>query len=254
MKLASFVFSISTFMSVAVAGAKEQSVASQASDPTASLMSFQVQNFYSPTLHNTSGAQNIIQFRGAIPYQLGGVNNIARLTLPFYTDSVSGQRGISDATIFNLATFDRSWGRFGAGVVALLPTGASGLSAEKWGIGPAAGFVARPDWGLVGLFNQNILTVGGDDSRPDVNLSTLQPILSYPLQNGWSVGTSDMTFVYDWEADEFTSLPLGAKVSKVAKVGGKPMQFQLSYERNFYDEGVGPEDTIGLTVKLLVPK
>ncbi|WP_282120782.1 hypothetical protein [Ruegeria atlantica] len=238
----------------AIAQQDNQTLASQASDPTASLMLFQLQNFYSPSLHNANGALNVTQFRAAIPFQLVGISNIARLTLPSVTYNSNGDTGIGDATLFNLAAFDRSWGRYGVGVVALLPTGAGGVSAEKWGLGPALGFVARPGWGLARLFNQNILTVAGDNTRPDVNISTLQPIVSYTIDQGWSVGTSDMTVVYDWDRSEFTSLPIGLKVSKLSKLGGVPVQWQLSYERNFYDAGTGPQDTIGLTAKLLVPK
>lgn len=232
----------------------DQSLESQASDPTASLMSFQFQDFYSPNLYNNSGSQNVTQFRAAVPFTLGGINNIARLTLPYVTRNAAGASGMGDATLFSMATFDRSWGRFGIGVVALLPTGTDGISAQKWGLGPAMGFIAQKKWGLAGLFNQNILTVAGDDAQPDVNISTLQPILNHSLGGGWSVGTSDMSFVYDWDRDKFTSLPLGVKVSKLTKINGLPVQWQLSYERNFYDTGSGPRDTIGLTAKLLVPK
>lgn len=59
-----------------------QSLDQAANDPTAFLMSLQLQNFYSPNLHNSDENQNILQFRAAIPFTLGGVNNIARLTLP----------------------------------------------------------------------------------------------------------------------------------------------------------------------------
>lgn len=234
--------------------AQEQSLSSQASDPTASLMSFQLQDFYSYNLTNSEDELNIAQFRAAIPFTIGGVNNIARLTLPYITQSASGDTGWSDATLFNVAAFDRKWGRIGVGAVALLPTGSDGLGAEKWGLGPALGAVARPSWGLLGVFNQNIFTVAGNNDRPDVNLSTLQPIVTYSLADGWSVGSSDMTLAYDWDANEFTSIPLGIKVSKMTKPGGVPIQWQLSYEHNFYDKGVGPQDTLGFTAKLLLPK
>lgn len=246
-----------TLMSaVAFGQSGDQSLSSQASDPTASLMSFQLQDFYSPNLHRSSGDGNTLQFRAAVPFSLAGVNNIARLTLPVVTDSAGGTTGVGDTTLFNLAAFDRSWGRFGVGAVVLLPTGEDGVSADKWGLGPAVGFVARPSWGLWGLFNQNIFTVAGDDARPDVNISSLQPILSFPLGKGggWSVGTSEMNFIYDWDADEFTSIPLGVKVAKLTRIADNSVQFQLSYERNFYDERVGPKDTIGFTAKLLLPR
>jgi len=118
-------------------GAQEQSLQSQASDPTASFMFFQMKNFYSPNLHNSDEAQNILQFRVSIPYQIGTVDNIARLTLPYATDTASGYTGFQDITVFNLAAFDRPWGRYGVGAVALLPTGSADLAADKWGLGPA---------------------------------------------------------------------------------------------------------------------
>lgn len=111
----------------------------------------------------------------------------------------------------------------------------------------------RP-WGLIGLFNQNLFNVAGDSTAPKVNLSTLQPILYFSLANGWSVGASEMTFVYDWDRVEFTSIPLGVKLAKLVKMGNHPVQWHLSYERDFYDTGTGPKDTIGLTAKLLLVK
>ena len=234
-------------------GSGGQSLESAANDPTASLMSFQLQNFYTSAFHNIDGTSNTAQFRAAIPFTLGGVNNIARLTLPYVTSSPSGRSGLADSTLFNLAAFDRDWGRFGVGAVALVPTGETGLSAEKWGLGPAFGFTAQLPWGLAGLFNQNILTVAGDDDMPDVNISTLQPLLNTPLGNGWSAGLSDMTFVYDWDAGTFTSLPLGAKISRLTRLGEIPFQVQVSYEHDFYDDGPAPSDTFGLTAKILLP-
>lgn len=114
-----------------------------ASDPTASLTSYIFQNFVTSKFHNLDDENsNRLQFRTAIPYELGGTSNIFRLTLPYVTDSAGGSEGFSDITIFNLTTFDQPWGRFGLGAVALLPTGSDDLSAEKWAVGPAAGFVA----------------------------------------------------------------------------------------------------------------
>lgn len=114
--------------------------------------------------------------------------------------------------------------------------------------------MAQRNWGLLGVFNQNLITVAGDDDDPDVNISSVQPIFNVGLRNGWSVGTSDMSIIYDWNAKEFVSLPLGLKVSKLTKLGSVPFQWRLSYERNFYDDRVGAEETIGLTAKVLLPK
>ncbi|WP_217354267.1 hypothetical protein [Ruegeria arenilitoris] len=48
-----------------------------------------------------------------------------------------------------------------------------------------------------------------------MNLSTLQPIVNVELDDGWSIGTSEMTSVYDWQSSEFVALPVGIKLSKL---------------------------------------
>jgi hypothetical protein len=177
-----------------------QDLSQAANDPTAALMAFQLQNSYSPSVANTDGAsQNFVQFRAAIPFKLGGLQNIFRVTLPYFTATPSGNIGFSDMVVFDLVTFDRSWGRFGVGAVALLPTGTDGLSAEKWAIGPAAGFTAKSGKLLWGAFNQNVFTIAGDNDMPDVNSSILQPIATIGLGNGWSTGLSEMSITYDWD-------------------------------------------------------
>jgi hypothetical protein len=235
--------------------ASAQSLDQAASDPTAALMSFQLQFFQDTRLHNLDDATaSRMQLRAAIPFRLGETSNIARLTLPYITDAPSGVDGFSDATVFNLTTFDRSWGRWGVGAVALLPTGESGLSAEKWAMGPALGFTAQSGNVLWGAFNQNLFTIDGDKDRPDINISTLQPIFNLGLGNGWSTGLSEMVITYDWDQGGFTSLPLGVKISKLMRFGSTPVQFTGSYEHNFYDEGVAAADTFSFTIKLLMPK
>lgn len=225
-----------------------------ASDPTASLTAYVFQDFYTSRYHGLDDADgNRLQFRLAIPYTLGSTNNIFRLTLPYVTSSPGDTEGWSDATVFNLTTFDRSWGRFGLGAVALLPVGDDDLTTDRWGLGPAAGFIAQANWGIWGLFNQNIIDMGGDGDRDPVNVSVLQPIFSVTLNDGWSIGSSDMSFTYDWEQDEFVSIPVGLQLSKLVTFGATPVQLGLSYEYNFYDDGNGPEDVWGFTVKVLSP-
>lgn len=240
----------------ALAQPAEQGLDQAASDPTAPLMNLQLQTSYSPSFYNLSGAdQTILQFRSAIPFRTGALQHIFRITAPYWVDGANGSDGVSDTTIFDLVTFDQSWGRWGVGAVALLPTGGSRTGAEKWGLGPAVGFtVARPGL-LWGLFNQNILTVAGEDDREDVNVSVLQPILSKSLGGGWSVGNSEMTATYDWDRHDWTSLPLGVKVSRLFRpADGPPTQLSLQYEHNFADDHVVAEDTWSISVKVLLPR
>ena len=233
----------------------EQSLDQAASDPTASLMSLQFSDWYAFKYHNSDTDDNSIVLRAAVPFKIGEQKHIMRVTTPFVSDSPVLDSGLSDVTLFDLAVFDQSWGRFGVGLVALLPTGGSKRGAEKWGVGPALGFVARQESFMWGLFNQNVFTVAGEDKRADVNVSSLQPIFNYKLGGGWSAGTSEMQITYDWEQHRWSSLPLGFGINKLERFSQAtpPIQFSAQYEHNFADKGLTPSDTLRFTIKVLLP-
>jgi hypothetical protein len=232
-----------------------QSLDQAANDPTASLMSVQIQDVYAGNYHNLDDENgNTVLVRAAVPFQTAGINNIARITVPFVTDSPSRESGLGDIVLFDLLTFDESWGRWGIGPVLLAPTASDdSLGAGKWAIGPALGFVVNQPGRLFGVFNQNLFSFAGDDDRDDVSLSTVQPIVNYSLPNKWSVGTSEMNFTYDWQQDDWIVLPLGVKVAKLQRFGKRPMQFSATYEYNFADDYVAPKWLVSFPVKLLFP-
>lgn len=105
------------------------SLQNDANDPTASVMSFQFQDFYTRSHYNSGASSNPLQSRSATPFRLWDLNHIARLTLPYSTNAANSASGFRDISLFDLATFDRSWVRFGVGAVSLLPTDADRLSA-----------------------------------------------------------------------------------------------------------------------------
>ena len=232
-----------------------QSLDQAANDPTASLMSVQIQNLYIGDYHNLDNESgNIILLRSAVPFKTGSLNHIARATLPIVTSSPSRESGLGDLVLFDLLAFDKSWGRWGAGIVGMAPTASDDtLGAGKWAVGPAVGFVARSQKLMWGAFNQNLFSFAGDDDRDDVNVSILQPIVNYSLPNKWSIGVSEMNIAYDWERSAWTSLPLGMKVNKLVRFGNLPVMFSGSYEYNFQDDYVAPEWTINFTLKFLFP-
>lgn len=232
-----------------------QSLDQAANDPTASLMNVQLQNLYSGDYHNLDDENgNTFQIRSAVPFKTGSLKHIARMTLPIVTNSPSGENGLGDMVLFDLIAFDKSWGRWGAGLVTLLPTASDDkLGSGKWGAGPALGFVARDSKFMWGVFNQNLFSFAGDSDRDDVGLSIFQPIVNISLPNKWSIGLSEMNISYDWEKSDWTSLPLGVKINKMVRLGELPTMFSGSYEYNFQDDYVGPAWTVNFTLKLLFP-
>lgn len=231
-----------------------QSLNEAANDPTASLMSLQIYDSYTTNFYKLDGSANTVVFRPVIPFKMGDTNHILRITAPIITSNPILNSGLSDLTIFDLVVFNESWGRWGLGPVALIPTGGAYRGAEKWAIGPAIGFTARKGRLLWGLFNQNLFSFAGNSDRKEVYVSTLQPILFYGLGDGWSISNSEMTIAYDWEAGRFSSLPLGIKVGKLVKIGTQPLQFSLQYEHDFANDEIGPANTVQFNLKILFPR
>ena len=184
-----------------------QSLDQAANDPTASLMSVQIQNLYSGDYYNlTDENGNAILLRSAVPFTTGSLKHIARATLPIITDNPSNESGLGDLILFDLLAFDKSWGRWGAGIVGMVPTASDEkLGSEKWAVGPAVGFVARSKKLMWGVFNQNLFSFAGPSDRDDVGVSILQPIINYSLPDKWSIGVSEMNIAYDWEKSGCTS-------------------------------------------------
>lgn len=139
LKICAWVMALLASAPIAVSSARTdvssngQSLEQAASDPTASLMSVQIQDIYTGGYHRLDDESgNTVLLRVGVPFKAGGLNNIMRATLPVVTDSPSGKSGLGDLTVFDLIAFDQPWGRWAAGAVMLAPMGADRLSAEKW--------------------------------------------------------------------------------------------------------------------------
>lgn len=244
---------LATSLPALSAHAQEQSLEQAASDPTASLMSLQLSNWRTTNYHHSDADDSTYALRMALPYQVGDQKNILRITVPVIARHPALNDGLSDITLFNMLTFDRAWGRLALGAVALLPTGGSRRGAEQWGLGPSMGFVVQGESVIWGMLNQNIFSVAGDDDRDKVKTSSFQPVVTYKLGQGWTMGLSEMQITYDWRESRWSNLPLGLSVSKLQRFGKLPVQFNVQYEHNFADERVAPADVVRLTAKLLLP-
>ena len=244
-------------LSPALAAAQESvdELAAKATDPTASLMSFQLNDWYTASLHDAGGTINQIVFRSAIPFDALGHPNIFRITLPAFTNTPSGQTGLGDTTIFNLTVWNESWGRWGAGLSGSLPTGRDDLSSDKWTIGPAFGFVNSSskeiNWGL---FAQTFFSFAGKDSAPDVGLINIQPIFSYQLGGGRTLSVGNSALVYDTEKSRWASLMLGVNYGQVVTWGGHKWRPNFEVDYDFRDTRGNPEWVVRAGIVLLLPQ
>jgi hypothetical protein len=211
-----------------------EALSKAAEDPTASFWKLEVNSTEVLNYQSlNSQTANTTSFRFGGPFKWGDQLNIFRVALPFITDHATLQNGLSDISVFDLVVFKESWGRWGFGPVALFPTGGSTRGGGQYAAGPVIGIVFSHGKLLYGVLNQNLFTYAGDGNRPPLRTSSVQPIVNQSLGNGWSVGSSDMVWTYNYYAGRWTNQPVGVRLSKVARFFRRPIQVSLEYEWNF---------------------
>lgn len=118
-------------------------------------------------------------------------------------------------------------GVWGVGFDLGLPTATEDvLGTGKWTAGPSALFAyLGPKWKVGGLVQQ-YWDFAGSSKRDDVNLTNLQYLAYYSLNDTTSIGAAP-NIIADWEqsgGDRFT-VPIGFGINKTINIGKIPVRF-----------------------------
>jgi len=120
-------------------------------------------------------------------------------------------------------------------------------------VGPVAIVVATPRRTVIGLVAENLWSVGGDSTKPDVNTLLMRPLATVNLSNGWFI-TSKPNISANWEApqDQRWLVAAGGGAGKVFRVGN----LGIALEAQFFGYPVkprgGPSWTMRMDIKLLI--
>ena len=231
---------------------QQDELSRRATDPTASPPTFSFINDVTFSYRDRADGTPVddtgyaLRFQPVIPFTAWGVANILRMTIPYQISGPS-PAGLGDVTIFDMVILPQSWGRLGIGVVGSFAAATSDVSAHA-SAGPAIGLVASVSKKLnLGLFNQNLFGDG-------VSISQIQPIAAYQLGSGWSLSLGDLQWPYDWDRNEFVSMPIGVQLGKVLPVAGQPMRFALNPQYDLKDLPGASEFKVLFTIQLLLPE
>jgi hypothetical protein len=115
---------------------------------------------------------------------------------------------------------------WGVGFDAMLPTATDDvLGTGKWGAGPSALAVYLGPKFKFGALWQQYFDVGGSDKRADVNLTNLQYLYFWSINDTTSIGAAP-NIIINWEADgtdRFT-VPIGMGINKTVRWGKAPVR------------------------------
>ena len=211
-----------------------EELAKKLANPLAALISVPFQYNYASNIGaNDDGDRLLLNIQPVVPFSLNEEwNIISRTIVPVVNQndisSDSGtQTGIGDIVqslwLSPQHPTESGW-IWGVGSVFLFPSGTDDLlSTEKWGAGPTAVALKQDGpWTYGGLVN-HIWSYAGNDNRADVNVTFLQPFLTYTTKGAVSI-TSMTESTYDWE-DKQWSIPLYLIITKVAKIGNQMISF-----------------------------
>jgi hypothetical protein len=218
-----------------------------------------------------NGDAQYVNIQPVVPVSIGDWNIVNRLIVPIggVDGPIAGQsnnpspvpgdgaEGLGD---INYSAFlsPSEVGKliWGVGASLSLPSASDDqLGTGKWSAGPTAVVLTQPGWGSVGLLARQLWSFSGDEDRREVSQLLLEPFINYNLKNGWFLIT-DMIITANWEAssgNEWT-VPLGAGLGRVFKVGNQPINSRLEAYYNVERPDGAPEWNLAFTIQFLFPK
>jgi hypothetical protein len=238
--------------------------------PLADLTRINIENWFTPDEKLFSGNGGYtVALRGFWAHQIGAVNQLSRLTIPYIvqspstgasggttgdlTDTPRGPKGLGDIELYSVGEFGHGPGKIKLGPTFSFPTATEDTGSQKWSAGPAGGYAWGDDRVQVGFFTQSLFSFAGNSDAPDVGKTKIQPILLFSLSHDWAVGLSEMNFTYDWQKGAWTSIPIGVQLAKLIHVGREPINLVGQAEYNLSDHNNGPAWTVRFTMSFLAP-
>jgi outer membrane putative beta-barrel porin/alpha-amylase len=247
----------------AVAQQSEGELAKEALNPVAALISLPIKYDYNSNIGPAEqGNQSLLTVQPVIPFSIGADWNLISRTIiqavsldkgvpgagtpDGLGDVATGsgtQEGLGDITqqvYFSPKTpTDAGW-IWGVGPQILLPTGASDLTAGKWGAGPTAVVLKQENGWTYGALVNQIWSVSSDSHRSDYSVFYVQPFLAYTTKTYTTVGINTES-TYNWKASQW-SVPVNLTLTQILKLGNQPLSLQVG-ARYWADtpEGIGPK-------------
>jgi hypothetical protein len=236
-------------------------------------LQFQENNFRVDPGHgeNDRWSTNLI-FQPVMPVAINDDwNLITRPVLPLFVSQAHPESGnpsdpdrstaFGDITLLNLVSpSPKLVGRWllGAGPTWIFPTAPSEFTGQgKYQVGPAVlvGYLSKK-W-IVGALAQDWWSFGGKGGREETSSMNLQPIASYFLPDGWSVGYSG-NILANWESNRARNtwtVPIGAQVAKVVKFGPLPIRLSLGLQWfPVQPEKYGQDWNVQIQITPVIPK
>lgn len=253
--ISSVIAIIAIFSGVGFSQESTEELAKAAQNPIANMMSFPFQNNTNFGIGPYNRTQNVLNIQPVLPFFNGRL--ITRTIMPFIsqpelTSEAGSTFGFGDITFTAFYSPKTKGIVWGIGPAINIPTSKEGLGAGEWGFGPSlVALKITRKWVFGGVIN-NIWSM---DENNTINFFYFQYFINYNLPDGLYL-TSAPIITSNWKAesgDQWT-IPFGAGVGKIVKVGGKlPLNLQAGAYYNAVKPEYGGDWQLRAMVVVLLP-
>jgi len=225
------------FISSPLAGraGDDADLAQELTNPVADLVTVPIQMNYDRGIGmSDDGTKITTNIQPVIPFDIDEHwNLITRTIIPVtYQDDVfpsaGSQFGLGDINMSLFFSPKQSGADgliWGLGPVLLLPTATdSKIGGKKWGAGAAVIGVSMQGPWTAGVLANHVWSVAGDDDRPDINNTFVQPFVAYTWPSAWTASLQSETS-YNWETEQW-SVPVNLALAKLVRFGKLPVSLQ----------------------------
>jgi len=235
-------------------------------NPVASLISVPLQNNTNFGANPGYRNQNVLDIQPVIPIGITkDWNLLVRWITPIIYQPVPNAPGTPETGDYGLGDMQptffispRKPGKliWGVGPVFQLPTATNKyLGQGKVGTGPSIVALTQPGHWTLGVLANNVWSVAGSGSRPDVNQFLTQYFINYNLQKGWFLGMAPI-ITANWEASRGNvwTVPVGGGIGRITKFGPQPVSLLAQFYGNAVHPANSPSWTMRLQISFLFPK
>ena len=145
---------------------------------------------------------------------------------------------------------------WGVGPAFVIPTATDTILGQgKVSLRPTFVALTQPDHWTLGVLTENVWSVAGGGSRPNVNQFLLQYFINHNMKKGWYIDIAPI-ITANWEASSGNvwTVPVGGGLGRLMKIGFRPM----SMSAQFYGNAVHPSGAspwgMRIQIALLFPK
>ncbi len=245
------------------AAASADALRKAAQNPVASLISVPVQDNFNGGIDPGDRTQNVLNIQPVIPVKFSeNWNLIIRWITPIIYQPLApgvGVSGLGDMQpTFLLSPSKPHKLIWGAGPIIQLPTATSRYTGQgKLAIGPNIVALGMPSHFVLGVLINNIWSIAGGGSRPDINQMLLQYFINDNLKKGWYLTTQPIVTA-NWNTSAASgsvwTVPIGGGFGRIMKLGFQPVNISVqAYGNAVHAPGASPW-TVRASFALLFPK